>query len=129
MTRRRHWGSGPSTDLASSLSASRHRSMLDEGPTTIPARQSRARIHCESNLKLDSLTNEGDQAAAMSRPCMRFVPMKTAEQLAALMLVSLRDRSAGLNGGPIASRTPLADGPERGRGGDGAECPASTATA
>lgn len=29
---------------------------------------------------------------AMSRPAMRFVPMKTAEQQAALMLVSLRDR-------------------------------------
>ena len=27
---------------------------------------------------------------AMSRPCMRFVPMKTAEQQAALMLVSAR---------------------------------------
>jgi transposase len=29
---------------------------------------------------------------AMSRPTMRFVPMKTAEQQAALMLVGLRDR-------------------------------------
>jgi transposase len=37
---------------------------------------------------------------AMSRPCMRFVPMKTAEQQAALMLVSLRDRL-------IRSRTQL----------------------
>jgi transposase len=37
---------------------------------------------------------------AMSRPSMRFVPMKTAEQQAALMLVSLRDRL-------IRSRTQL----------------------
>ena len=37
---------------------------------------------------------------AMSRPCMCFVPMKTAEQQAALMLVSLRDRL-------IRSRTQL----------------------
>ena len=29
---------------------------------------------------------------AMSRPTMRFVPVKTAEQQAALMLVSVRDR-------------------------------------
>jgi transposase len=37
---------------------------------------------------------------AMSRPSMRFVPMKTAEQQAALMLLSLRDRL-------IRSRTQL----------------------
>jgi len=29
---------------------------------------------------------------AMSRPTMRFVPVKTAEQQAALMMVGLRDR-------------------------------------
>ena len=34
---------------------------------------------------------------AMSRPTMRFVPVKTAEQQAALMLVGLRDRSTGWN--------------------------------
>lgn len=39
---------------------------------------------------------------AMSRPSMRFVPMKTAEQQAALMLVSLRDRL-------VRSRTQLSN--------------------
>jgi transposase len=39
---------------------------------------------------------------AMSRPTMRFVPMKTAEQQAALMLVSVRDRL-------IRNRTQLAN--------------------
>ena len=39
---------------------------------------------------------------AMSRPTMRFVPMKTAEQQAALMLVSMRDRL-------IRNRTQLAN--------------------
>ena len=29
---------------------------------------------------------------AMSRPTMRFVPVKTAEQQAALMLVGMRER-------------------------------------
>src|SRR4029078_12913994 len=32
---------------------------------------------------------------AMSRPTMRFVPVKTPEQQAALMLVGVRDRSIG----------------------------------
>src|SRR6202000_500094 len=39
---------------------------------------------------------------AMSRPTMRFVPVKTAEQQAALMLVGLRDRL-------IRNRTQLAN--------------------
>src|SRR3954464_5662088 len=39
---------------------------------------------------------------AMSRPTMRFVPVKTAEQQAALMLVGLRDRL-------VRSRTQLAN--------------------
>src|ERR1700726_5162859 len=39
---------------------------------------------------------------AMSRPTMRFVPMKTAEQQAALMLVGVRDRL-------IRNRTQLAN--------------------
>src|ERR687886_2566794 len=39
---------------------------------------------------------------AMSRPTMRFVPVKTAEQQAALMLVSIRDRL-------IRNRTQLAN--------------------
>lgn len=39
---------------------------------------------------------------AMSRPTMRFVPVKTAEQQAALMLVSIRDRL-------IRSRTQLSN--------------------
>jgi transposase len=39
---------------------------------------------------------------AMSRPTMRFVPVKTAEQQAALMLVSVRDRL-------IRNRTQLAN--------------------
>ena len=39
---------------------------------------------------------------AMSRPSMRFVPVKTAEQQAALMLVGLRDRL-------VRSRTQLAN--------------------
>jgi transposase len=39
---------------------------------------------------------------AMSRPAMRFVPVKTAEQQAALMLIGLRDRL-------IRSRTQLAN--------------------
>ena len=38
---------------------------------------------------------------AMSRPTMRFVPVKTAEQQAALMLVGVRDRL-------IRNRTQLA---------------------
>lgn len=40
---------------------------------------------------------------AMSRPTMRFVPVKTAEQQAALMLIGLRDRL-------IRNRTQLANG-------------------
>jgi transposase len=32
---------------------------------------------------------------AISRPAMRFVPVKTAEQQAALMMAGLRDRLAG----------------------------------
>jgi len=40
---------------------------------------------------------------AMSRPSMRFVPVKTAEQQAALMLVGLRERL-------IRNRTQLANG-------------------
>ena len=39
---------------------------------------------------------------AMSRPTMRFVPVKTAEQQAALMLVGVRDRL-------IRQRTQLAN--------------------
>ena len=39
---------------------------------------------------------------AMSRPTMRFVPVKTAEQQAALMLVGVRDRL-------IRTRTQLAN--------------------
>ena len=39
---------------------------------------------------------------AMSRPTMRFVPVKTAEQQAALMLVGMRDRL-------IRKRTQLAN--------------------
>jgi transposase len=39
---------------------------------------------------------------AMSRPTMRFVPVKTAEQQAALMLVGVRDRL-------IRNRTQLAN--------------------
>jgi transposase len=39
---------------------------------------------------------------AMSRPLMRFVPVKTAERQAALMLVGLRDRL-------IRNRTQLAN--------------------
>ena len=39
---------------------------------------------------------------AMSRPAMRFVPAKTAEQQAALMLVGLRDRL-------VRNRTQLSD--------------------
>ena len=39
---------------------------------------------------------------AMSRPTMRFVPMKTAEQQAALMLVGVRERL-------IRNRTQLAN--------------------
>jgi transposase len=41
--------------------------------------------------KNDAADAEG-LCEAMSRPSMRFVPMKTAEQQAALMLVSVRDR-------------------------------------
>lgn len=36
--------------------------------------------------------NDAADAEAMSRPTMRFVPVKSAEQQAALMLVGLRDR-------------------------------------
>ena len=42
---------------------------------------------------------------AMSRPSMRFVAPKTAEQQAALMLVSLRDRL-------VRSRTQLTNAPD-----------------
>ncbi len=42
------------------------------------------------------------EALAMSRPTMRFVPVKTAERQAALMLVGLRDRL-------ICNRTQLAN--------------------
>src|ERR1700694_3412750 len=40
---------------------------------------------------------------AMSRPTMRFVPVKTAERQAALMLLGLRDRL-------VRNRTPLGNG-------------------
>ncbi len=41
---------------------------------------------------------------AMSRPTMRFVPMKTAEQQAALMLVGVRERLIG-NRTQLATRS------------------------
>ena len=47
-------------------------------------------------VKLKRSKNDGADAEAlceaMSRPTMRFVPVKTAEQQAALMMVGLRDR-------------------------------------
>jgi transposase len=51
--------------------------------------------------KNDAADAEG-LCEAMSRPTMRFVPMKTVEQQAALMLVGLRDRL-------IRNRTQLAN--------------------
>jgi transposase len=51
--------------------------------------------------KNDAADAEG-QCEAMSRPTMRFVPVKTAEQQAALMLAGLRDRL-------VRNRTQLAN--------------------
>jgi transposase len=42
---------------------------------------------------------------AMSRPTMRFVPVKTTEQQAALMMVGVRDRLIGQGNGPPGSAT------------------------